>query len=224
MLDLYSGTGKSSNIVKDENGGLHVVFHDNLGVASGGPSGTRLKYKFSGNGGESWTAPINISTSVSGLQEYGDYQDLAIDTTNQRLHLVFRAKGTGNYVALMTTACSYSGGGGCLTWPLANPIETYTGSNVDRLAHNYKFPAIERGQNNILHVVWTKQGSVGYAGCLPSGTTTCASTAHWSVQTTAPNWDYIISPQIITNPAGNRIYIIGFRDRAFSQSNVVFVR
>ena len=123
VLDLYSGTGKSSNIVKDENGGLHIAFHDNLGVASGGPSGTRLKYKFSGNGGESWTTvPINISTSVSGLQEYGDYQDLAIDTTNQRLHLVFRAKGTGNYVALMTTACSYSGGGGCLTWPLAHPL------------------------------------------------------------------------------------------------------
>ena len=219
-LTTNGQTGKNSSIVQDQNRGLHVIFHDTSGT------GSRLKYRFSPDGGQTWTGPYNIPLpsglpGTPAITDYGYFNDLVVDTKFSRLYAIFRlnagtvANGT-NYIALIVASCSYATNG-CTSWQSAViTSEAPTLANKFNYRFNYPTLAISNngGTDPRLHLAYSLNSGFGYRNCaLTSVAASCLSSG-WS-SSMDPSWNYMYSPRVVVDPRGGHyVYVISFLDSA----------
>jgi 6-phosphogluconolactonase (cycloisomerase 2 family) len=161
------------SIAVDSNDYLHVVWY---GPHSASGGANQIRYSMSINGGSTWNAPTNITTSMGGTYYDQSSPSIAVDSNNY-LHVVWYGYHTAS-ISHSQIRYSKSTNGGS-TWNAPTNITTSIGGTY----YDQNSPSIAVDSNNYLHVVWYGPHSasggtsqIRYSGSINGGTTWNAPT------------------------------------------------
>ncbi|MCX6667835.1 MAG: DUF2341 domain-containing protein [Euryarchaeota archaeon] len=159
------------SIAIDSNDNMYVVWYGgNQATAN-----TQIRFSKSTNGGTTWSAPTNITTSIGATYYLQQYPSIAIDNSNN-LYVVWNGRYSGaSPGSLYHIRFSKSTNGGT-TWSAATNISTLT------TAYDQLNPCIALDNANGIRVVWygravaaIAQTQIRYTASTNGGTTWSAS-------------------------------------------------
>jgi len=199
-IGVYTTRAQSvPSIAVDGNNNMYVVWH---GGNSGAGATNQIRFSKSTDGGTTWSAPVNITTSIGGTYYLQQYPSIAIDNSNN-LYVVWNGRYSGSSPgSLYHIRFSKSTDGGT-TWSAPINISTLT------TAYDQLNPCIALDNADNLRVVWYGRAVAAIAQTQIRYTASTNGGATWS----AP---YNISRNIAYNQQypsiavdnGNNIHVV----------------